>query len=168
MVGYVVNNPLMRQEIERLQSGRDSSAMDIGKRIDEALPVALAYVQEVIGGIKIDPLTGEETLDPNTGKPLIHSDELRYKAAKDLLGMGGHGPVQRVRATVSHGIFTPEDIERFKQRAREVGIIRNSLPENVVSLPHAITDIADVVVHDAPLKVKTEIPLSQQNEELVS
>lgn len=153
MVGYVVNNPLMKREIERLQAGRDSSAMDLGKTIDELAPKALAYINQVIDGIKVDPETGEEMTDPNTGKPLIHTDDLRYKASKDLLGMAGHGPVQRVKATVTHGIFTPEDIERFKQRAREAGIIR--IPAETETLSH---DAVGTTV---------ETPLSQYNAELI-
>jgi len=138
MVGYVVNNPLMRQEIERLQAGRDISAMDIGKQIDELAPKALAYVDEVINGIQIDPETGEAFTDPNSGNLILHSTETRYKAAKDLLGMAGHGPVQRIKATVSHGIFTPEDIARFKQRAAEAGIMKVEVPQFSVeaSLSH--------------------------------
>lgn len=144
MVGYVVNNPLMRQEIERLQAGRDISAMDIGKQIDELAPKALAYVNEVLDGIQIDPETGDAITDPNSGNPILHAAETRYKAAKDLLGMAGHGPVQRIKATVSHGIFTPEDIARFKQRAAEAGVMRVSSPPSLPpesSVSHETLDL---------------------------
>jgi hypothetical protein len=129
-VGYVLNNPLIRQQIEILQAGRDQSAVNIGEQIEEIAPKAIAYMNEVLDGIQLDPLTGDPVVserdsEGNPVKIAVHSPELRQKVAKDLIGMAGFGPVQRVKATVTHGIFTPEDIAKFKERAREAGIVKS-------------------------------------------
>jgi len=129
-VGYVLNNPLIRQQIELLQAGRDQSAINIGEQIEELAPKAIAYMNEVLDGVQLDPITGDPVVSErdSNGEPMkvaIHAPELRHRVAKDLIGMAGFGPVQRIKATVTHGIFTPEDIAKFKERAREAGIVKS-------------------------------------------
>jgi hypothetical protein len=122
-VGYILDNPLVMDQVERLQDARDGSAVDIASQIDAIAPKALSLVNQVIDGIVKDPATGQPVLDPQTGKPITYQADLRYKAAKDILAASGNGPVQRVRAQVSHGLFTAEDIERFNRRAKEAGVV---------------------------------------------
>jgi guanylate kinase len=48
------------------------------------------------------------------------TDYVRMKAATEILDRAGYGKIQSLKAEVNHGFLTPDNLERIKQRAREM------------------------------------------------
>lgn len=143
-IGYILNNPEVRELVMDLQDGRNRTVIDLGARIDQIAPKALDYINQVIDGVVIDPVTGEIVDDPETGKPATHDASLRYKAAATLVSMAGYGPTKRISATIRHGLVSPDQIAILKERARQSGLItpsRMNTPVAVIESGNGVTEM---------------------------
>jgi len=107
-VRNALESDLGRECIGELESAADNDAIDIAQEIAQTLPGSIALLRKV--------MEGDEKLDE-----VVLRD--RINAAKDLLDRGGFGKIQRVRGSVSHEMTI--GIERIKERARELGFIKN-------------------------------------------
>lgn len=101
MVKYTKESPVAQRKIELLKGKRDSSAVDIRKRIQAMAPIALDKYQEI--------LEKEEV-----------SESVRSKVAADVLDRAGYNPVNK---TLDVGKYTEDKIEDLKRRARENGMV---------------------------------------------
>lgn len=101
MVKYTRESPVAQRKIELLQGRRDSSAVDIRKRIQAMAPIALDKMQQM--------------LEDEDG-----SESVRSKIAQDILDRAGFDPVHK---TLDVGKYTEERIQELKQRARDNGLI---------------------------------------------
>jgi len=97
MVSLVRNSTIVREHVEKLQAGRDSSAVSIAGSLRRLSPEALGVVHDLM-------------IDPEV------SSAVRLSAAKDLLDRAGHAPVRKI--SVGVGTLTQDRIEELKRRAR--------------------------------------------------
>lgn len=98
-ISNVRNSPISKQKLAQLRDQLDSEAIDIGARIQEFAPVALAVLEDVITGKLEAPVA------------------IRAKYASSHLGRAGFGEVHKVASINTH--LSRDDIEAIKQRALE-------------------------------------------------
>ena len=98
-ISYTINNPLAKEVLADLNEGADANVVDVAARIHEIAEDAVEVLATFV----------EDDLIP----PAI-----RLRAADSILDRAGHTPVKRIQASVAHGIFTSDDIERMKQAAK--------------------------------------------------
>lgn len=103
-VSNVRNTPLVQERLAYLRAGRDSSTVDVRKRIEQIAPKAIDLLEHVIDG------------DVETD--VKASDQVR--AAIDVLDRAGHKPPQEVH--VKKGVII-KYIEEIKERGRRAGIV---------------------------------------------
>ena len=99
-VSDVKNSQLAIQQLEVLRTARDSQAVDVARAFVEDAPKSLRLLQDIRDGVASQDI------------------KLRAKVAQDLLDRAGHGKVTKIAGRVAHGVFTPEDLDRIKRRAR--------------------------------------------------
>lgn len=109
-VSACIHSDLGEAQLHELHAERDANAVDIGKRITEALPLAL---EAVISVVKED----------GAGSA---ADKIR--AGFGLLDRAGFGPVTKSASITTH--LTAADLAEIKERAKEIGIMVGS-PEPV-------------------------------------
>lgn len=106
-VSNVRNSPVAKLKLADLRQQLDEEAIDIGARIQEFAPTALAVLEDVIAG------RTEATI------------AIRAKYASAHLGRAGYGEVKKVASINTH--LSRDDIEAIKQRsvaaAQEAGLI---------------------------------------------
>lgn len=102
MVSYTMNSTIAKNRLDIMRGARDADAIDIHHRIQELAPVA------------VDKL--EELLDSEI-------ENIKLKAATDILDRAGHGAVKTLRTENIHAHFTGEEIEEMKERARLAGAV---------------------------------------------
>ena len=99
----VTNSELGRSQLAKLHGLRDDSAVDVAARIQQISEKAVEVVAEVLE-------------DEEAGV------NLRVTAAFKILDRAGHGPVQKIRGTMNHALFGPEELAEIKQQAIESGL----------------------------------------------
>lgn len=100
-VSNVLNSDLARARIEELTMRRDADAIDIGKRIAEALPIAV----DVLKRSMLD------AMDDSEHDPAITA--LGVRAASTLLE---HGVAKKTQSEVIHGHITLQRIKEITNR----------------------------------------------------
>ncbi len=113
-VSNLRNSPMAKEEIERLSSGRDESAMSIAQRIEEFAPIALDLIENIVRGREPTASIG-----------------LRAKLAGGQLARAGYGEVHKVQAL--HGVLSRQDIESIKERAVQAANASN----RVIDVDHS-------------------------------
>jgi len=80
----VINSPLFKLEIARLERERESGVTDITRTLKELSPLALEQIERTMYTTK--------------------SDGIRLRAAETILDRAGHGAINKtdIRATVNH------------------------------------------------------------------
>jgi predicted transcriptional regulator len=106
MVSYTLRSPIVRRQLEQLKAVRDIDAVDVAKEIQELAPKAV----KVLGEMMDNDL-------PN----------IKLKAATDILDRAGHAAVRTLRTENIHAHFSADEISDIKKRAREVGLLTDSI-----------------------------------------
>ena len=89
-MSMIVNSPLFKLEVKKLERERDASTTDVTRQIREAAPDAIEQLQRTMYTAK--------------------SQRLRFDAAKDILDRAGYNMVQKV-ATVQVSTDGMQDSE---------------------------------------------------------
>ena len=100
-VNNIKNSPLVQKQLATLQSVRDTSAIDVSKRIKEIAPKAVELLERIIEGSEAAPIS------------------LRARCAMDNLDRSGHPRQTNIRSENLHALLTVDDIASVKQRALE-------------------------------------------------
>lgn len=113
-VSNVRNSPVSKLKLDDLRQQLDAEAIDIGARIQEFAPTALAVLEDVIAG------------------RTEASIAIRAKYASAHLGRAGFGEVRKIASINTH--LSRDDIEAIKDRAihaaRDAGLIASSEADN--------------------------------------
>ena len=107
MVSYTLNSPVVKRQMDVMQSARDIDAVDVAKRIQDVAPRALEVMEELL----------EEG-----------NDAIKLRAATDILDRAGHAAVRTIRTQSLAVHLNKEDLEEIKQRAREIGLCVDMVP----------------------------------------
>ena len=105
-VSNVRNSPVVQEKLTIMKAARDVGAIDLSREIATLAPIALQKVKEAL-----------ETGMVN-GKEVSATGIL--KEANGILDREMGRPTQRVETRNLHGHLTMEDIERIKNRAKEL------------------------------------------------
>lgn len=105
-VSNVRNSPVVQDKLTIMRAARDAGTIDLAKEIADLAPIALQRVREALE-------TGQVL-----GRELSGSSIM--KEANNLMDREIGKPTQRIDTRNVHGHFTMEDIERIKERAREL------------------------------------------------
>jgi len=112
-VGYIINSELGKKAITALQDEMNTQTVDVGMRIKELAPDAIALIESVIKYGKNMPLEQKALLGGES--PEL---KLRVATSLDLLDRAGHSAVRRLVGAIAHGVLTREDLENIKERSR--------------------------------------------------
>lgn len=99
----VRKNPIIQQRLREMNLERDKSAVEMGSRLREIAVDAVDVIEEAIN---------DDSL----------SLSVRADKGFKVLDRIGFGPVHNIKGQVNHALFTREDIEDIKRRAREAMI----------------------------------------------
>ena len=108
-VSNVRNSPVVQEKLAIMSAARDAGTLELAKEIADLAPLALQRVKEAIENGTV------------LGKEL--SGSIILKEANGLLDREIGKPTQRIDTRGLHGVFTLADIERIKERARELAPI---------------------------------------------
>ncbi len=103
-INNIKNSPLVKKQLSTLQAVRDTTAIDVSKRIKECAPKAIDLLEQIIEG-----------RDAGAAAPI----SLRARVAMDNLDRSGHPRQTNIRSENLHAILTVEDIDDVKRRAVE-------------------------------------------------
>lgn len=105
-VSNVRNSPVVQDKIIIMRAARDAGSIDLAKEIADLAPIALQRVREAL---ETGAVLGREL----SGSAIM-------KEANSIVDREIGKPTQRVDTRNVHGHFTMDDIERIKERAREL------------------------------------------------
>jgi len=121
VVTYTQNSELGREQLAKLNDGRDETVMTINGRIQKLQPRALEILEGALNGA-VPTINGANI-----------TAATQVKVAQDILGRGGHVAPTRVQGNVSHEHkLSGEDIDRIKQKAYELGKARGQIAESTI------------------------------------
>jgi len=107
-VSNVRNSPVVKDKLTIMKAARDIGAIDLSREISTLAPIALKAVREALETGKVN------------GKEVSAIGIL--KEANGILDREMGKPTQRVETRNLHGHLTMEDIDRIKNRARELAM----------------------------------------------
>ncbi len=119
-----VNSRLGQQKLVVMRGAADAETIDIMKEIREMAPKALKVLEELLEAEK---------------------DDVRFKAATDVLDRGGYGAKIDIRHL--HAYLTAQDIEEIKTRGKQLANEQSLIVDggdNASSEPIIITETSDV------------------------
>lgn len=105
-VSNIRNSPVVKDKLTIMKAARDVGAIDLSREISTLAPIALQAVREALETGKVN------------GKEVSAIGIL--KEANGILDREMGKPTQRVETRNLHGHLTMEDIDRIKNRAREL------------------------------------------------
>lgn len=105
-VSNVRNSPVVQEKITIMRAARDAGTIDLAREIADLAPLALQRVKEALEQGQV------------MGRELSASNIL--KEANNLLDREIGKPTQRVDTRNLHGVFSMEDIEKIKEKARRL------------------------------------------------
>lgn len=105
-VSNVKNSPVVQDKITIMRAARDAGTIDLAKEIADLAPIALQRVREAL---ETGAVLGREL----SGSAIM-------KEANGIVDREIGKPTQRIDTRNIHGHFTMDDIERIKERAREL------------------------------------------------
>ena len=103
-VSQIINSPIVKDQIDILQFGRDVDTVKLIDRIKNFMPTCLDLLEDVIRGKHEDA-----------------SLALRVRTAQDYADRGGLGAVKKHQVMSAN--LTREDLEEIKNRARNSGLL---------------------------------------------
>lgn len=118
-VTNVQESPVCREELARLRGERDQNAVDVSARFKELAPKAVEKLEELM----------------DCGSP-----QVELSATKDVLDRAGHTAIQRIRSENINMVLTREELNRIKQTARDLGLVREEgigVRQNTGEIPSA-------------------------------
>lgn len=93
-MSIIINSPLFKLELRRLEEERDRDVMNVKKALDEIAPVAVEVVERTMY--------------------MAPDEELRFKAATDILDRAGFGKIVKsdinIRGRIDHSTMTEDEI----------------------------------------------------------
>ena len=98
-MSIIINSPLFKLELRRLEQARDADTVDVTKTLRELSPVALEVVERTMYMAK--------------------SESLRFNAAQDVLDRAGVAKVSKLVGQVIHDYASMSD-EELKLRKEEL------------------------------------------------
>ena len=105
-ISNVRNSPVVKDKITVMRAARDAGTIELAKEIADLAPLAIQRVREAIESGTV------------LGKEVSAIGIL--KEANGLIDREIGKPTQRIDTRNVHGHFTLDDIERIKERAREL------------------------------------------------
>lgn len=105
-VSSVRNSPVVQDKMIVMRAARDAGTIELSKEIQDLAPLAILRMREAIEEGKV------------LGKELSASGIM--KEANNLLDREMGKATQRVETKNAHAHFTLDDIERIKQKARDL------------------------------------------------
>lgn len=105
-VSNVKNSPVVQDKLTIMRAARDAGTIDLAKEIADLAPIALQRVREAL---ETGAVLGREL----SGSAIM-------KEANSIVDREIGKPTQRIDTRNVHGHFTMDDIERIKERAREL------------------------------------------------
>jgi hypothetical protein len=106
-VKYTRESPVVKRKLEIMMGARDSSVLEVRKRIQNLAPLALHKLEEILADDKA-------------------SESVRMKVAQDLLDRAGYDAVTK---TMDLTKFGEDRINEIKKRARRNGLVVNESQE---------------------------------------
>ena len=113
-VSNTLNSSSMREKLDSQRAARDASCEDVAARIKELSKIAVEIMNEMMFADK---------------------DDVKLRAAKDILDRAGYTPVQTIRTENMHAYFTADEIAEIKQRGRELGLVVKQQQQDVIDVP---------------------------------
>jgi len=98
-MSIIVNSPLFKIELKRLERERDSGVADVTKTLQELAPVALESVERTMYSAK--------------------SERLRFEAAESILDRAGFGKIGKSEVRVSHTSYSSMTEDELKRLVAE-------------------------------------------------
>jgi len=106
IVSDVKNSPVVKEKLALMRAARDAGTINLAREIADLAPIALQRIKEAIEtGVVLDKEVSAAGI---------------LKEANGLLDRDQGRAVQRVDTRNLHGHFTMEDIERIKEKAKEL------------------------------------------------
>jgi hypothetical protein len=106
-ISIIMNSPIFKQQLAKLSSRADESAVNIQERLKEESRNAIDYLSKVLKG------------DANEAGGNC-SPALRSSVAKDILDRAGHGKIQKIHQVNENIILTGDRIEELKRKRQEM------------------------------------------------
>lgn len=105
-VSDVRNSPVVKEKLSLMRAARDAGTIDLAREIADLAPIALQRIKEALEtGLVLDKEVSAAGI---------------LKEANGMLDRDQGRAVQRVDTRNLHGHFTIEDIERIKEKAKEL------------------------------------------------
>lgn len=106
IVSDVRNSPVVKDKLALMGAARDAGTVDLAREIADLAPIALQRIREALEtGLVLDKEVSAAGI---------------LKEANGLLDRDQGRAVQRIDTRNLHGHFTMEDIERIKEKAKEL------------------------------------------------
>lgn len=105
-ISNVRNSPVVKDKLAIMSAARDAGSIDLAREIQDLAPLALQRVKEAL---ETGEVLGREL---NAKEILLQSNS--------ILDRHIGKPTQTINTRNVHGHFTLEDIQRIKDRAREL------------------------------------------------
>jgi hypothetical protein len=112
-ISNVRNSPVVKDKITVMRAARDAGTIELAKEIADLAPLAIQRVREAIESGTV------------LGKEVSAIGIL--KEANGLIDREIGKPTQRIDSRNVHGHFTLEDIERIKEKAKELAMVSNQI-----------------------------------------
>jgi hypothetical protein len=112
-ISNVRNSPVVKDKITVMRAARDAGTIELAKEIADLAPLAIQRVREAI---ESGTVLGKEVSAVGI-----------LKEANGLIDREIGKPTQRIDSRNVHGHFTLEDIERIKERAKELAMASNQI-----------------------------------------
>jgi len=137
-MSIIVNSPLFKLEIKRLEDLRDGGVADVTQTLKELSPLALEVVERTMHGSK--------------------SETLRFSAAQDVLDRAGYGKTTKVLAqfagNITHSTLSEAElrqlvldrVQRIKDEAEQKARELREVDGTVITLEEVESD--DVSGHE--------------------
>ena len=106
MVSYTLRSPIVKRQLAQLHAVRDLEAIDVANEIKNLAPKAVEILEDLM----------------NSG-----NENTKFKAATDVLDRAGHAAVKTLRTENIHAHFTNDEIADIKKRAKEVGLLTDTI-----------------------------------------
>ena len=117
-VSNVRNSPVVKEKIALMVAARDAGTIELAKEIQDMAPIALIRIKEAI---ETGVVLGKECSAANI-----------LKESNALIDRAEGKAIQRVDTRNLHGHFTITDIERIKDKAKELAGLSGILAEEAV------------------------------------
>ena len=106
MVSYTLRSPIVKRQLAQLHAVRDLEAIDVANEIKNLAPKAVEILEDLMNS---------------------ENENTKFKAATDVLDRAGHAAVKTLRTENIHAHFTNDEIADIKKRAKEVGLLTDTI-----------------------------------------